>query len=107
MRQKQSFKNIFFLHFEWIVLACGLFLMAAMDPLGPGRTLCPLELAGFEFCPGSGLGRSISYAVRGNLHASLQMHAAGIFAVLILCSRIGSVLQRNHNLTNENHEKSI
>lgn len=58
-------------------------------------TVCPLALAGFESCPGCGLGRSVSYLLHGNLQASIQMHWLGIPATLLLAWRIISVI---HNI---------
>lgn len=51
-------------------------------------SLCPLKNAGLGFCPGCGLGRSISLLFRGEFQASLQAHPLGIFAVIILSFRI-------------------
>ena len=51
-------------------------------------SLCPLANLGFSWCPGCGLGRSLSYLLHGNFQESVQMHWFGIPALLILLYRI-------------------
>ena len=51
-------------------------------------TICPLALAGFEYCPGCGLGRSLVLLLHGHLAESFSMHPLAIFALAVLCSRI-------------------
>ncbi|HMB40659.1 MAG TPA: DUF2752 domain-containing protein [Balneolaceae bacterium] len=101
-------KRSFFLHFEWIALASGLMLAAAIVPGADDPTFCLFNRAGVDFCPGCGLGRSISLAFSGQLTASFQMHPAGILAIIILLYRIVSILIRNHNLNKDRYyEKNI
>lgn len=66
-------------------------------------SLCPLNAAGFEHCPGCGLGRSISHLFHGNLSESLKMHWLGIPATAMLSWRIISVFRR---LLNQKHKTS-
>jgi hypothetical protein len=108
MRRGGQLKKIFFLHFEWFVLAAGLFAMALLNPVSDSASLCVFRAFGFEFCPGCGLGRSVAYVFRGDIIASLQMHPAGIPAVFVIAGRIGSIFKRNRNIHNEkHHEKNI
>jgi hypothetical protein len=51
-------------------------------------TICPLSLAGFEYCPGCGLGRSMILLLHGHILESLRMHPLSIFALAILTARI-------------------
>lgn len=51
-------------------------------------SLCPLENMGFDWCPGCGLGRSISYLLHGELQQSIEMHWLGIPALMVLWYRI-------------------
>jgi len=51
-------------------------------------SLCVFNHLGLKFCPGCGLGRSISYFMHGELLMSLKAHPIGIPAVLILLYRI-------------------
>lgn len=101
MLRKLTFKYYFFLHFEWLALASGLLLMAMLDPTGNSASLCPLDRLGADFCPGEGLGRSIAYGFRGDFPASFQAHPAGLPAIGIILLRIGHVLQRNWQITNQ------
>ena len=101
MISKHTFRLYFFLHFEWIFLITGLILMALLDPLSNSVSICPLDLLGFEFCPGKGLGNSIALGFRGQLSASLQSHPAGLFAILMISARIATIFHRNYNFKNE------
>jgi len=96
MKIQRSFKINFTKHFEWIALSAGLLLMAMLDPATDAQTFCPIERMGFNYCPGEGLGRSISLAFRGDFLASLAMHPAGIAAIFILSGRIYSIIKENH-----------
>lgn len=73
---------------EAIIWVTGLILLATLDTGGNHLSLCPLKNAGYEFCPGCGLGTSISRVFHGEFYASLQAHPLGIFAVVILSFRI-------------------
>jgi hypothetical protein len=55
-------------------------------------SLCPLANLGLKFCPGCGLGRSISYALHGNFLQSIHLHLLGIPAILILAYRTVSLV---------------
>ena len=57
-------------------------------------TLCPFANLGFEWCPGCGIGHSMSHALHGNFLASWQSHFFGIPALLILAHRIGIIAYR-------------
>jgi hypothetical protein len=56
-------------------------------------TFCPLANLGFTWCPGCGIGRSITALFHGNLALSFQLHWFGLPALIILLYRI-SVLMR-------------
>jgi len=58
-------------------------------------TICPLANLGLEFCPGCGLGNSISYLFRGDIVASIHSHPLGIFAIIIIITRIISLIKNN------------
>lgn len=79
-------------HFELIAWITGLLGLALADPSEHHFTLCPLSNLGFEFCPGCGLGRSISYLFRLDVAASWQQHPLGIFAIITLFIRIKKLL---------------
>jgi hypothetical protein len=78
-----------------MALAALLIAAAFINPYTEGTTFCLIERAGIDFCPGNGLGRSISLAYRGEFTDSFRMHPVGMAAVLIIMVRITSILRRN------------
>jgi hypothetical protein len=85
-----------FVGFEESVWICGLFYLIFINaPEISHFTICPIANLGFDFCPGCGLGNSISYLFRGNLEASFNSHPLGIFALLIIIIRIISLIKNN------------
>lgn len=80
--------NFIHKHIEWFVFTAGLVLLALMSPQNAGTSFCLFDLAGIEFCPGEGLGHSISYTFRGDIESALSAHFAGPLAVVILIGRI-------------------
>jgi Protein of unknown function (DUF2752) len=78
-------------NFPWeaVIWLGGLLAMAFYQPSGQNHfTLCPFKNLGLDFCPGCGLGQSISYFLHGDLLRSLSTHPMGIFAVFVLSFRI-------------------
>ena len=71
----------------------------AISPVQTGEhfTLCPLKLAGFEHCPGCGLGRSLILLLHGQVEESFSMHPLAIFALLVFIARITTIF-RNYFL---------
>lgn len=85
-----------FVGFEELVWICGLFyLIFVNSPDTSHFTICPIANLGFDFCPGCGLGNSISYLFRGDLAASFNSHPFGILAFLIVIHRIISLIKNN------------
>jgi hypothetical protein len=71
-------------------LFCWLFILAALAIVNPSHThftLCVFNLTGLEWCPGCGIGHSISYLLHGNLQQSWQSHYLGLPALLIILHR--------------------
>lgn len=60
-------------------------------------TICPISVLGFEHCPGCGLGNSISLLLNGYIIDSIHAHLLGIPAVIILLTRIYTILKSNNN----------
>ena len=79
--------------FEALCWITGLLVLAILDT-NSHFTVCPFKNAGWDFCPGCGLGRSISLFFRGDVSASFEMHPLGIFAVFILSFRIINLLKQ-------------
>ncbi|AWW28912.1 hypothetical protein DN752_01500 [Echinicola strongylocentroti] len=57
-------------------------------------TLCPLGLAGIEWCPGCGLGRSMKLLAMGDISASFQMHPLGGFAWAVILYRMFEIIKQ-------------
>ena len=107
-RINKLIRKYFFLHFEWIVLMTGLLLMIFLDPFSQAESICPAKRLNLQFCPGCGLGRSISQLFRGEFVTSIQTHPAGILATMIIPARIGKIFYRNHKLKiTDKYEKDI
>jgi hypothetical protein len=82
--------------FEALVWILGLaYLLLFHSPGETHFTICPLSNLGFEFCPGCGLGNSISYIFKGDLITSFQSHPLGIFALIIISFRIITIIKNN------------
>src|SRR5690554_4348265 len=75
-------------HIEWIAFTLGILALAFMDPETSGTSFCLFNFMGIEFCPGDGLGHSISYTFRADLESAFKAHLFGPFALLILIFRI-------------------
>ena len=56
-------------------------------------TICPAANLGIDWCPGCGLGSSISLFFRGDLINSFNTHPLGIPAVIILSGRVITLLK--------------
>jgi hypothetical protein len=82
-------KNLFRRYFELSFWIIALLSLAFMKPgLDPHYSFCILKIAGLNFCPGCGLGHSISYLFHGDMQASFSSHPLGIFAVAVIIYRI-------------------
>jgi hypothetical protein len=66
--------------------------LALIDPGGSHFTLCPLANLGITWCPGCGLGHAVSYALHGEFGNSLHAHLLGIPTVLMLLTRIATLM---------------
>jgi len=86
---KNVFRQIIFkLPLEATIWITGLIALAIYYPADTSHaSLCVFNNLGFTFCPGCGLGRSISYLMHGEFINSLVTHPFGILAVVILLSR--------------------
>jgi hypothetical protein len=90
-------KVIFQRCFELTFWVSALLLLALISPTDNHYSLCPLNAVGISFCPGCGLGHSISWLFHGNIEKSLVSHPLGIFAVAVLIHRIITLLIRLKN----------
>lgn len=94
MFERTNISTLFHRYFEISVWVSALVLLALMSPVETHYSLCPLKAAGFDFCPGCGLGHSISWLFHGDLKSSIYAHPLGIFAVIILGYRVISLISK-------------
>jgi hypothetical protein len=57
-------------------------------------TLCPFHNMGIEYCPGCGLGRSISFLYHGDILHSIKTHPLGIAAFVLIILRIAQLTKQ-------------
>lgn len=81
---------------EAAIWIAALIFLALIEPAESIHfTLCPFSAMGIDFCPGCGLGRSVSYFLHGDFTTSLMVHPLGIFAIIILTIRVISLIKIN------------
>jgi hypothetical protein len=86
-------KRFFLKYFELAFWIAALVSLAFTDPAGPVHfSLCPLKALGITWCPGCGLGHSISYLFHGDISNSLHAHWLGIPAIIIILYRIYTLM---------------
>jgi hypothetical protein len=82
-------KTIFTKYFELAFWTAGLVSLAITDPTNQSHfSLCPLKMLGLTWCPGCGLGHSISFLFHGDIKSSLYAHWLGIPALIVILYRI-------------------
>jgi len=81
---------------EALIWMAALLFLALIEPAESTHyTLCPFSVVGIDFCPGCGLGRSVSYVLHGEITNSLSVHPLGIFALIVLTTRVISLIKIN------------
>ncbi len=66
----------------------------AIDPHASSHlSICPLKSLGFHFCPGCGLGQSISLFLHGYINESLHCHPLGIPALGVIFWRVVQLIR--------------
>jgi len=84
---------IFKKYFELVFWIAALTALAIANPNGQAHfSLCPLNLMGFTWCPGCGLGHAIIFLFHGQFVRSFHAHWLGIPAVLIILYRVYTIL---------------
>lgn len=94
-------------HLEAFIWIAALIALAFSNPLDTCYSLCPLHNLGFNWCPGCGLGHSISWLFRGEFLHSIHTHPLGIPALIIIIIRIISIFRKNKNYKSYLNRKSI
>ena len=76
-------------YFELAAWVLALTSLALMDPgTNTHYSFCLFKFLGIKYCPGCGLGHSISFLFHGNFKASINAHPLGIFALIVIVTRI-------------------
>lgn len=89
----------------WLTSIVYLFTLSDYD--SHHFTICPLSNLGIDFCPGCGLGRSVSMVLHGHFIESFDYHWFGIPATLIILFRIFQVVRDNLNLYFNSKNKGV
>lgn len=99
--------NIKRLPLELIFWILALVLLATANPHVHHFSLCPLANLGVDWCPGCGLGRSISALMHSEIGESLNFHWFGIPALLTIVYRIVrlSIYQTKNKEFNLNYKE--
>lgn len=93
---------------ELLIWISALVALALMNPdKNDMISLCVFHHLGINFCPGCGLGHSISYFLHGQIQQSFQAHPFGIFAVLVLIGRILKLTFTKNNHINKFYTNAI
>lgn len=88
--------------FEAFIWITGLIYLIFFSPVEQTHfSICPLKNAGIEFCPGCGLGHSITLFFHGHFIESFQTHPLGFIAVIIIVHRIYTLLKTNITTNNK------
>jgi len=58
-------------------------------------SFCVFKLAGFNHCPGCGLGRSIAFIYHGDFLSSFKSHPLGVFALGMILYRVITLSNRS------------
>ncbi|MFA7228839.1 MAG: DUF2752 domain-containing protein [Melioribacteraceae bacterium] len=92
---------------EWeaIFWLIGLGYLFLIDPYEIQHfTLCPFHNIGITFCPGCGLGRSISFFYHADLINSFRTHPLGITAFVLITIRTAKLFAKTINNYNKSEE---
>jgi len=97
---KQLKKVISLFDFEAIIWLSALISLFLINPFSENHfSLCPIKNMGFSFCPGCGLGHSVSFLLHGNLSESFHSHWFGIPATMILIHRIFTLFKQKISIS--------
>lgn len=96
MNQLKRFIGI--IEWEAVIWFTGLVYLFFINPYSVQKfTLCPFHNLGIDFCPGCGLGRSISFFYNGDILSSIHAHPLGIIALIIISFRIKELTIKMYN----------
>lgn len=85
---------------EWeaVLWFAGLVYLLFINPYEVQKfTFCPFHNLGITFCPGCGLGKSISLFYHGDIIHSIKTHPLGILALFLITGRIISLSKKMYH----------
>ncbi|KAB7731255.1 DUF2752 domain-containing protein [Rudanella paleaurantiibacter] len=80
-------------YIELFVWVAGLLWLAFTEVESAHYSVCVFRAAGFEHCPGCGLGHGVSHLLHGRLAESWASHPLAIPALLILLNRMWQLVK--------------
>ena len=91
-------KTFFHKYFELTAWLTALIYLALIDPAAKHFSWCVFNLLGITWCPGCGIGHSVSFLMHGDFQKSFDSHYLGFFALAVIVHRI-YVLSKNNFIT--------
>lgn len=73
---------------ELLMWVGALLYLFFIDPHAEHTTICLFKIMGFTWCPGCGIGHSISYFMHGEMVNSFHAHWFGSIALFVLLHRV-------------------
>ena len=73
---------------ELIIWIGALTFLYCCNPYVEQSSFCIVKILGFNWCPGCGIGHSISLLMHGEFQASFKAHWLGGFAFIVIIHRI-------------------
>jgi len=83
------------LDLELVFLVASLLSFALSNPENEHFNLCIFKWLNFNYCPGCGLGHSITWFFHGDFSKAYESHFFGIPAVFIILHRIIQLVREN------------
>ncbi|MBI1938098.1 MAG: DUF2752 domain-containing protein [Ignavibacteriales bacterium] len=81
---------------EAVLWLAALFYLLFVNPYETQQfTLCPFHNIGIDFCPGCGMGRSISFFYHADFTSSIKTHPLGIAAFILISYRIFTLTSKS------------
>lgn len=96
-QQMKQFFRKYFEKFFWVLALAALFFMNAAND---GFSFCLFRLAGFESCPGCGLGHSIHHTLHLDFSQAYAENKMGIPVTVLLIAKAAPVFHNKNKTTN-------
>lgn len=91
--------------FFWVI---ALIYLALINPAEQHFSFCVFKHLGISWCPGCGIGHSVSYLLHGDIIKSFHMHMLGTFALLVIVYRVLQLIKNKYQINqNQSYGKSV